>query len=300
MKEFRSDLNAINDVVCDDMRVENKTLKSKSSSLQNENKNLKSELSKVKTSKNFVLNELNLAKKDANNLKIELSDVRNENLSAHQRLTEAMEKIQVFEKDMEDCLKEQKEFDNDTSFTFDMGIDTILKAPLDVINLQIENIDIDQLDNIDMEDEASVADKDINEANPEESRCKSGDSVVLVAIDDTVDEKPPTQDEEEKKAGWSDDDFDYDLLDDSQEEENEDKNSRKASEGNLTKKEKLVSIPVALHPSGCDCVDCDVLYGPHLVGCDCVDCDDCDVLHGYVDGRAQGIKEMMRQNSVSE
>eukprot|EP00092_Neocalanus_flemingeri_P021157 GFUD01022931.1.p1 GENE.GFUD01022931.1~~GFUD01022931.1.p1 ORF type:complete len:1136 (-),score=340.84 GFUD01022931.1:94-3501(-) len=279
MKEFRSDLSAINDVVCDDMRIENKTLKSKLSSAQNENKNLKSELSKAKTSKNFVLNELNLAKKEANSLKIEVSDVRNENLSSHQRLTEAMEKIQVFEKDMEDCLKEQKEFENDTSFTFGMGIDTILKAPLDVINLQIENIDIDQLDNIDIEDDASVEEVD-DEATTEETKCKSDASVVLAAVEiqigDTVVEESPIQyNIEEKKAGWSDDEFDYDLLNDSQEDEITEKNV------------KLISKPVPMSVS------------PHLAGCDCVDCDDCDVLHGYVSGEAQGIKEMMRQNSLT-
>merc|ERR1712106_1091992 len=41
IKEFRSDLNAVNDVVCDDMRVENKTMKSKLNSGLNEIKNLK-------------------------------------------------------------------------------------------------------------------------------------------------------------------------------------------------------------------------------------------------------------------
>eukprot|EP00090_Calanus_glacialis_P004498 TRINITY_DN13368_c0_g1_i7.p1 TRINITY_DN13368_c0_g1~~TRINITY_DN13368_c0_g1_i7.p1 ORF type:complete len:1117 (-),score=406.66 TRINITY_DN13368_c0_g1_i7:107-3457(-) len=285
IKEFRSDLNAVNDVVCDDMRVENKTLKSKLNSGQNEIKNLKSELSKTKTSKNFVLNELNLAKKEINDMKMELSTVRTENLSAHQRLTEAMERIQVFEKDMEDCLKEQKGFDNEASFTFDMGIDNILKAPLDVINLQIENIDIDQLENIDMEDE-TVDNVDTDDKVPEKvenvDTCNKGpekmasvvdDSVVVAAIEIRIDEtelEEATRDEE-KNGGWSDDEFDYDLLNDSQEE--------------IEERESKENEP--LKPGS-----------PHPPGCDCVDCDDCDVLHGYMSGKAQGIREMMRQNSA--
>merc|ERR1712098_777784 len=99
IKEFRCDLNAANDVVCDDMRVENKTLKSKVNSTLTELKNLKSDLSKLKTSKNFVVKELSLSEKENNRLKLELSTMKNENSSTHQRLTEALEKIHKFEKD---------------------------------------------------------------------------------------------------------------------------------------------------------------------------------------------------------
>jgi len=277
MKEFRSDLSVINDVVCDDMRVENKTLKSKLSSSQNGTKNLKSELSKTRTSKNFVLNELNIAKKEANILKIELSDVKNENISVQQRLTDALEKIQVFEKNMEDCLKEQKAFDkDDTNFSFSMGFDSILRAPLDVINLQIENIDIDQLDSIDIDD-----------APQEESFKEKGndESTVLAAVEiqintPIIEEESTVQVvEANKAAGWSDDEFDYDLLNDSQEDVDQ-------------TKEKKQPSPSKHVPMMKD-------QGVHPYGCDCVDCDDCDVLHGYVSGKAQGIREMMRQNSIS-
>merc|ERR1711970_1035077 len=122
IKEFKSNLNAVNDLVCNDMQVENKTLKSKVSAGLNEIKSLKAEVSKLKTSKNFVVNELNLSEKEVNKMKLELSNLRNENISAHERLTEAMEKIHTFEKDMEICLKEQNELENHTNFTFDMGI----------------------------------------------------------------------------------------------------------------------------------------------------------------------------------
>jgi len=278
IKEFRSDLNAVNDVVCDDMRVENKTMKSKLNSGLNEIKNLKSELSKLKTSKNFVVNELSLAEKGVNSLKMELSNVKNENMSAHQRLTEAMEKIQTFEKDMESCLNEQKGFDNDNNFTFDMGIETILKAPLDVINLQIENIDIDQLDNIDIEDERSVDQIKIHEdLVVDQIENPSKDPVVLAKVENRIGEREVeriSDQDDEEKAGWSDEEFDYDLLNDSQEETG-------VSEG--TKENKLPRSD-----------------SPHPTGCDCVECDDCDVLHGYVEGHAQGIREMMKQNSISE
>lgn len=273
IKEFRTDLNTVNDVVCDDMRVENKTLKTKVGSGLTEIKNLKSELSKVKTSKNFVVHELTLAEKEVNKLKAELSNIKTENISAQQRLAEAMEKIQSFERDMESCLKEQNEFDGESGFTFDLGIDSILKAPLDVINLQIENIDIDQLDNIDLEGEAS--DQQVNEnVVTKEVGNLSEDSVVLASVEirigDTEMEKEDSK-EVEKEAGWSDEDFDYDLLNDSQED----------SVHKAVEKGKVAT---------CD--------GPHPAGCDCVDCDDCDVLHGYVQGQPQGIREMMRQNSI--
>jgi len=272
IKEFRTDLNTVNDVVCDDMRVENKTLKTKVSSGLTEIKNLKSELSKVKTSKNFVVNELTLSEKEVNKLKAELSNIKTENISAQQRLAEATEKIQSFEREMESCLKEQNELDGESGFTFDLGIDNILKAPLDVINLQIENIDIDQLDNIDLEGDAS--DQQVNEnVVTKEVGNLSEDSVVLASVEirigDTEMEKEDSK-EVEKEGGWSDEDFDYDLLNDSQ----EDSEVHKAVE-----KGKVAD-------------------GPHPAGCDCVDCDDCDVLHGYVQGKPQGIREMMRQNSI--
>jgi len=301
IKEFRCDLNAANDVVCDDMRVENKTLKSKVSSTLTELKNLKSDLSKLKTSKNFVVKELSLSEKEINRLKLELSTMKNENSSTHQKLTEALEKIHKFEKDMEICLKEQHEIVNDSSFTFDMGIDNILKAPLDVINLQIENIDIDQLENIDLENEVPVEQvSSIEKIAINEVSEVTDDSVVVAAVEIKINEKELENAQpnfEEKKGCWSDDEFDYDLLNSSQEDSEVSK----------------VEVP---HPAKCNCIDCELLKigkeesevlkgvqdeieGPHRPACDCVDCDDCDVLHGYVEGKPQGIREMMRQNIIS-
>jgi len=299
IKEFKSNLNAVNDLVCNDMQVENKTLKSKVSSGLNEIKNLKAEVSKLKTSKNFVVNELNLSEKEVNKMKLELSNLRNENISAHQRLTEAMEKIHTFEKDMEICLKEQNELENHTNFTFDMGIDNILKAPLDVINLQIENIDIDQLDNVELENEASIEQVCIKKNEvPEEVGGVAGDSVVLASVEiqlsDEVAQNMDAKDAE-KKGSWSDDEFDYDLLNSSQEDS------------------EVVSKSKDPHPPKCDCIDCELLNigkdesngmkGVECLrkaGCDCVECDDCDILHGFVEGEPHGIREMMRETSLTK
>merc|ERR1712142_145642 len=283
IKEFRCDLNAANDVVCDDMRVENKTLKSKVSSTLTELKNLKSDLSKLKTSKNFVVKELSLSEKEINRLKLELSTMKNENSSTHQKLTEALEKIHKFEKDMEICLKEQHEIVNDSSFTFDMGIDNILKAPLDVINLQIENIDIDQLENIDLENEVPVEHvSSIEKIAINEVSEVTDDSVVVAAVEIKINKKELENAQpnfEEKKGCWSDDEFDYDLLNSSQEDSEVSKIGKEESE-------VLKGVQ-------------DEIEGPHRPACDCVDCDDCDVLHGYVEGKPQGIREMMRQNIIS-
>jgi len=99
----------------------------------------------------------------------------------------------------------------------------------------------------------------------------------------------------DKKGSWSDDEFDYDLLNSSQEE----------SEVQVTKSK-------GPHPSKCDCIDCEllkigkqetqVMKGVECLqrsGCDCVECDDCDILHGFVEGKPQGIREMMRKTSLS-
>jgi len=299
IKEFKSNLNAVNDLVCDDMQVENKTLKSKVSSGLNEIKNLKAEVSKLKTSKNFVVNELNISEKEVNKLKLEMSNLKNENISAHQRLTEAMEKIHTFEKDMEVCLKEQNELENDSSFTFDMGIDNILRAPLDVINLQIDNIDIDQLDNVELESEASIEQVcNLENEVPEEVEGVAGESVVLATVEIRLDDEGAQNmdaKDDEKKGSWSDDEFDYDLLNSSQEDS------------------EVVSKSKDPHPLKCDCIDCELLkIGKeesnvmkgveclHKAGCDCVECDDCDILHGFVEGEPHGIREMMRKTSLTK
>jgi len=298
IKEFRNNLTAVNDLVCDDMQIENKTLKSKVSSGLNEIKNLKAEVSKLKTSKNFVVNELNLSEKEVDKLKLEMSNLKNENITAQLRLTEAMEKIHTFEKDMEICLKERNELDNNSSFTFDMGIDNILKAPLDVINLQIENIDIDQLENVELENESSVEQVLVNKNEAPEGGGVAEDSVVLATVEIRLnDEEVQSMDakDTDKKGSWSDDEFDYDLLNSSQEES-----------------EVQVAKSKGPHPSKCDCIDCEllkigkqetqVMKGVECLqrsGCDCVECDDCDILHGFVEGKPQGIREMMRKTSLS-
>merc|ERR1711915_1017170 len=73
LKEFRSDLSNVNDLVCEEMQVEIATLKTNRTALQNEAKCLRSDLSKVKTSKGFLSNELSIAKNEIEALSLEVS-----------------------------------------------------------------------------------------------------------------------------------------------------------------------------------------------------------------------------------
>merc|ERR1712059_90212 len=336
IKEFRSDLNAVNDVVCEDMRVENKTLKSKLDAASTDIRRLRTDISTLKNEKENVNTELGVTRKEVANLKLDFSDV-------------ALQKIELIQKD-KDKGHEELQNTEESSFSFGVGLDSILKAPLDIINIQIENIDLEQLDKIGESENASEDETPVDllaerehldiEINKKTSKEVISDSEDYYSDDDFVvvlENKTPIQ-KEIQTPGFrlverkDDDDFDYSLLDSTQEEEGgeiiqqdgsndqveasmEDlfRGSDMEQKGDLIdmstmektdmeeKEDRHKIVPEEQeHHQKTDTEEedqhrkTDAKEEEHPHGCDCVQCDDCDVLHGFMDGGPCGIREMMK------
>merc|ERR1711915_1012156 len=240
LKEFRSDLSAVNDLVCEEMQLEISTLKANRTALQNEAKCLKSDLSKVKTSKGFLSNELSIAKNEIEALSLEVAMLKKDNASYFQKLNEALERIKLFEKDVENCLKHHSA----SSLEFDFGIDQLLDAPQDVLGIQIDNLDMNHFGKMEELEHVGECSK-ITSENESEQKSTSEDDCDLPSFQPVFEEAQGTSKGE--KIVWSDEEFDYDLLNDSLE-----------SNHQLNPADKL-NLPLECHLPGCDCIDCDVL-----------------------------------------
>jgi len=225
IKEFRSDLSAINDILIEDTRTENKNLSARLKAAMQEKIEIESRVSNLQTKLDKGQTELAAVGEERDSYRGQLLEkqAETENLAAQ---------IQTLQVRIDELEKGRLEFSN-----FDLGLDSLLRAPLDDINLQIDSIDI------------------LNNRNE-------------------ADQHETIMDDSEKISSTLDNAMD-DLLMDSVDDNRfaETAENLRIFQNNTNAQE--------------------VEFLGHGVGCDCVECDEVDYLHGFVQGRPYGIREMM-------
>jgi len=235
IKEFRSDVSSINEIMLEEARLENRKLTDNQKQLNEEKRNLQTKVSNLKSTSEELLREISNLRDESSCMKTKLSEQTVE----IQRKTEDNCRLQALNSELESQNSEKMDFLN-----FDPSLECLLKTNLDIISLPLESVGEFHDRSLEL---YSREDKSVNSKKAGQQISVPENTSVATLNQKTVDVHALTSDKEDCEVVATS------AVDES-------------------------SLPPDFR---------------HGRGCDCVECDDVDYLHGFLNNKPFGIKEMM-------